>query len=189
MRTAILSASLLFLTSASVRAGESTAIELKLVGPVALSAPSKTEAVSLKAEKAEEARRCAFLGMFGSFHLIGSKGTAAYMLGNDKYIADLRAAGEEKNWWLYRPTGNGDPWTTMWAFARNRGCDGKYSVLRKVNGVWCQYEQTEAWGDELDRPGQVPVRAFSDEGGPSNAELLEKLRGMDDKLDAILRRP
>ena len=38
-------------------------------------------------------RRCAFLGRCGSFTLIGTEGTAAYILGRDEYIADLVAAG------------------------------------------------------------------------------------------------
>src|SRR5690606_8689591 len=33
--------------------------------------------------------RCAYIGHFGSFHLIGEGGTAAYQLGNRKYICDL----------------------------------------------------------------------------------------------------
>jgi hypothetical protein len=54
-----------------------------------------------KAELRE--RRCAFLGHWGSFHLIGSNGSAAYTLGINKYIADLRSNGEDANYWYYAP--------------------------------------------------------------------------------------
>lgn len=185
MRTASLSAALLVLLPAFAAAREGTVIELKLVGPVAQRAPAKTETVSLKAEKAEEARRCAFLGMFGSFHLIGAKATAAYTLGNEKFVADLRYDGEDANWWFYSPTGNGDAWTTRWAFARRRDCGGKFSVFRLVNGVWCFYEQTEAWGLGLDRFFGSAAAPVSADGGPSNQELLNKLERIESKLRLI----
>src|SRR4051812_31126709 len=76
-----------------------------------------------------ETRRCAFIGPCGSFTVVGSTGTAAYKLGDNRYIADLAPVGDEPNWWIYRPASNGDPSTLLWAFARRRE-HGKYSVMR-----------------------------------------------------------
>lgn len=132
-----------------------------------------------QAEKVVEERRCAFLGNFGSFTLIGDTGTAAYRLGKGEYIADLRTAGDDPNWWIYRPTGNGDPSTTLWAFARKPIC-GKYTVLRFAKGAWRHYEKTDAWGIGL---GSSGIRTSSP--GPTNQELLDKLREIEGKLNSI----
>lgn len=97
-------------------------------------------------EHQEEHRRCAYLGRCGSFTLIGNNGTAAYILGNEEFIADLEAAGEDQHWWIYRTINGGDDKTKKWAFARRPEC-GRYRVLRLVNGNWCEHEQVHAWGN------------------------------------------
>lgn len=125
-------------------------------------------------------RRCVFLGRCGSFTLIGAEGTAAYLLGRDEYIADLVAAGEDENWWLYRVQGNGDPQTSMWAFARKPHC-GKYRVLKYSNGAWRVFEDTRAWGAGLGNSRRFAAATSE----PSNQELLDKLRQIEGKLNAI----
>lgn len=139
--------------------------------------PSSASAQRIDVNNGE--RRCAFLGRFGSFTVIGTAGTAAYSLGNNKYIADLVVAGEEANWWLYRPTSGGDPATRLWAFARQPWC-GKYRVMRYSNGAWREYEQTEAWGRGL---GDSTTATFS--AGPTNQVLLDTLRAIENKLKLI----
>jgi len=99
---------------------------------------------------AEDQRRCAYLGKWGSFHLIGSAGSAAYALGNDRFIADLTFVREDTLYWYYRPS-KGDASTTLWAFARRPYC-GKYWVWRHAQGGWKRYEATRAWGDGLGAP-------------------------------------
>lgn len=95
-------------------------------------------------------RRCAYLGQWGSFHLLGSGGSAAYTLGPDKFIANLTFVGKDPSYWYYRPT-NGDPHTKRWAFARQPYC-GKYWVWRHSHGAWKRYEATRAWGNDLGTP-------------------------------------
>jgi len=92
-----------------------------------------------------EGRRCAYLGYWGSFHLIGTDGSAAYTLDNIKYIAHLRSTGDDVNFWYYSPS-NGDPTTTHWAFARKPDSCGMYWVWRADRGRWSSYEPTRAWG-------------------------------------------
>ncbi len=103
-----------------------------------------TPTVDAKAIKPD--RRCAYLGNWGSFHIVGSVGTAAYALDDERYIADLEFAGEDADYWAYRPTKKGDPNTTLWAFAKKPIC-GKYWVLRQSRGAWRKYEATDAWGE------------------------------------------
>src|SRR4051794_28327941 len=100
---------------------------LALVSSIATAAPKKSES-----NTSDNDRRCAYLGYCGGFTLIGSNGTAAYKLGDKRYIADLALEFEDDNWWVYHPTANGDRSTKAWAFARHpRG--GKYTVMRFSN--------------------------------------------------------
>jgi hypothetical protein len=92
--------------------------------------------------------RCAYIGNFGSFHLVGVGGTAAYQLGDRKYICDLSFSKEDNAFWYYRPT-NGDRFTSHWAFSRQPDCCGRYWVWRHDGGGWSRYELTKAWGDGL----------------------------------------
>lgn len=147
----------------------------------ASTSPASANRTTRTAQNDGEARRCAFLGRFGSFTVIGSGGTAAYRLGNGRYIADLQSAGEDANWWLYRPMANGDPSTVMWAFARFPQC-GRYRVLRFANGAWWGYEHTEAWGNRLGQSGGLQAASFEE---PTNAELLNKLQVIEGKLNDI----
>jgi hypothetical protein len=101
-------------------------------------------------KQAYQGLRCAYLGRWGSFHLIGNGGSAAYALGGDRYVADLEFTDQDANHWYYSPT-HGDPLTTSWAFARQKDCNGMYAVWRLAGGRWCFYENTQGWGDGLDR--------------------------------------
>lgn len=148
----------------------------------ALNRSASMKRTAQNVDENEPARRCAFLGRCGSFTVIGANGTAAYRLGNGQFIADLRSAGEDANWWLYRPVGSGDPSTVMWAFARFPRC-GRYRVLRFANGAWRFYEQTEAWGNGLGQSGGLQA-SFE---GPTNTELLNKLQAIEGKLNDIQR--
>jgi hypothetical protein len=179
----VLGTSLLLLTTSMALAADGQADGVIMLRPVGPEPTQKVwaNAASLKAEKPEQTRRCAFLGQCGSFTLIGSNGTAAYILGNDRYIADLKSAGEDPNWWLYVPAG-GDPWTQKWAFARNPEC-GKYRVLRRVNGTWWDFDRTDAWGAGLGRSRAVPTAAAA--GEPSNQQILNKLLDIEEKLNVI----
>jgi hypothetical protein len=184
VRTAIVSAIMLTVATPSIDAQVTKVYELKPVEQSSHDTRPTLMPASQKADKANEARRCAFLGPFGSFHLIGPKGTAAYLLGNEKYIADLVPAGEDANWWLYRPGEGSDPGTTMWAFSRHDQCNGMRSVLRFVNGVWCLYEEATGWGND----GSTGVTVTTVSSQPSNAELLQKLRDIEDTLSKIPRK-
>lgn len=135
-----------------------------------LAAPATAESIKQPGE-----RRCAFLGRSGAFIVTGSTGHAAYQLGNEKYIADLESAGTDRNWWLYRPVGNGDPSTTMWALeTRPRG--NMHRVLRFSNGRWRPYECTNAWGNFAD--GTATAQSFS-------VEVIDELRAIREKLELI----
>lgn len=138
---------------------------------VVVVSPSSAESMKQPVE-----RRCAFLGRFGSFTVIGSKGVAAYQLSDGQYIADLEAAGDDPNWWLYRPVSNGDATTTMWAFAR-KPHRGLYKVLRFANGRWKLYECTNAWGRGLGESGAALAS--------TNVEIIDELRAIREKLDLI----
>jgi hypothetical protein len=183
--TIVLGTSLLLLTTSIALATDGQGdgvIMLRPVEPEPTRLVSTTvTAVSLKADKPEPKRRCAFLGQCGSFTLISSNGTAAYVLGNERYIADLKSAGEDPNWWLYVPAG-GDLWTQKWAFARNPEC-GKYRVLRRVNGTWWEFDRTDAWGAGLGGSRAVPTAAAA--GEPSNQQILNKLLDIEEKLNVI----
>jgi hypothetical protein len=183
--TIVLGTSLLLLTTSMALAAvgqDDGTIMLRPVGPESTQKVStRAKAASLKADNPEQRRRCAFLGQCGSFTLIGSNGTGAYILGNDRYIADLTSAGEDPNWWLYVPAG-GDPWTQKWAFARNPEC-GKYRVLRRVNGAWWDFDRTDAWGSGLGGSRAVPTAAAA--GEPSNQQILNKLLDIEEKLNVI----
>lgn len=174
MRTAFATGMFLLFTTSMALADEPKASTKRTGEPTQARAAN-----NVKDDK--EKRRCAFLGRFGCFTLIGSKGTAAYMLGNEQYIADLASEREDPNWWIYRAIGNGDPWTTGWAFARRPQC-GKYTVLRFSNGAWRKYEQTDAWGTGLGESGGTAAVLDS---GPTNQELLDKLRDIEGKLQEI----
>ena len=89
--------------------------------------------------------RCAYIGRWGSFHLIGTGGSAAYALGNDKFVADLRSVGQDADYWYYTPS-KGDPSTSEWALARKPDGCGMYWVWRGDGGRWHPYEPTRAWG-------------------------------------------
>lgn len=150
-------------------------------GPVATSSATKQVPTKQHNDDDDENRRCAYLGKLGAFTLTGPKGTAAYMLGRTKYIADLVPSGEEANWWLYRPTDNSDPDTIMWAFAKHPIC-GKYAVLRFTKGSWKTFEQTTAWGNELNGSGAAEAVFRT---GASNEELMRELRAIKEKLNFI----
>lgn len=90
--------------------------------------------------------RRAYLGHWGSFHLIGEHGTAAYHFRNGQYIADLEFSGQDANYTHYRPVANGDPSISEWAFARFPDACGQYVVWRHTRDGWRIYEQTRAWG-------------------------------------------
>lgn len=139
-----------------------------------------TSVALTRAAEDDADRRCVFLGRCGSFTLIGGDGTAAYLLGREEYVADLVAAGEDDNWWLYQVRGNGDPQTRMWAFARKPHC-GKHRVLRYSQGAWRAFEDTRAWGAGLGDSRRFAASASE----PSNQELLDKLRQIEGKLNAI----
>lgn len=95
-----------------------------------------------------EGRRCAYLGQWASFHLIGTGGSAAYFLGNVPFSADLRWTEDDANFFYYEPS-NGDPVTTDWAFSRMSDICGMYSVWRHDGSSWQFFERVRAWG----RPG------------------------------------
>lgn len=149
----------------------------------ALNAKASTVMVAKKANVREDGgRRCAFLGRFGSFTVIGAEGTAAYRLGRGEYIADLEVAEQkDANWWLYRPVSNGDPWTEMWAFARRPQC-GMYAVMRFSNGGWHLYESTHAWGENLGGSGEDIKKSAS---ASVQNEVLDTVRRIEDKLKVI----
>lgn len=131
------------------------------------------------ANKATRSRRCAYLGQWGSFHIIGPAGTAAYNLGRDQFIANLSFAGEDANFWMYRPS-KGDPLTTLWAFARKPDC-GRYWVWRFENGTWKQYEATRAWGEGF---GQTTVaETLSTDVAEQFRLRFDELEGRVDKLE------
>lgn len=110
--------------------------------------------------KAERERRCAYLGYWGSFHITGDIGTAAYALGNAKYVADLAFEKEDNGHWYYRAGFGGDNFTSQWAFSRHPDGCGRYWVWRSDRGGWHRYEATRAWGDPLTTGSEsVQVRA------------------------------
>lgn len=184
-RAIIVSMSYLVICSIASAAGKSQMAPRRAVQPgrahLTLAAAAAAKQITRNAQGDGEGRRCAFFGRFGSFTVIGSRGTAAYRLGNGRYIADLQSAGEDANWWLYRPVRNGDPSTIMWAFARFPRC-GRYRVLRFAKGAWWVYEHTEAWGNRLGQAGGVQATSLDE---PTNAELLNKLQVIEGKLNDI----
>ncbi len=91
-------------------------------------------------------RRCAFLGQWGSFHLIGTGGSAAYFLNNLPFSADLRWTEDDADFYYYEPA-NGDPVTTGWAFARKPNACGLHSVWRHDGRGWQIFERVRAWGN------------------------------------------
>ena len=125
--------------------------------------------------------RCAYLGPVGSFHLFGREGTAAYLLGSGQYIADLSFSGEDNDYWQYQAA-NGDPTTGFWAFARHPDSCGRWWVWRYSNGAWRLFESTRAWGDGL---GESVAKTAVRTTGPTNQELLDKLRELEGKLNTI----
>jgi hypothetical protein len=138
--------------------------------------------------RADEARagvgsvtRCAYLGRCGSFHVIGTGGTAAYLLGSGEFIADLSFSSQDNDYWQFRAT-NGDPATKFWAFAAHPDNCGRYWVWRYSNGAWRQFESTRAWGEGL---GEPVVGSAAAATGPTNQELLENLREIEGRLKAI----
>lgn len=105
-------------------------------------------------------RRCAYLGQMGSFHILGSGGTAAYRFANGaEHFAELRISPttiRDPFWWQYDQlrSDTADPNITRWAFARQPQC-GRWPVLMLRNGTWMLYEQTYGWGKGM---GVSPVR-------------------------------
>lgn len=122
------------------------------------------------------ARRCAYLGRWGSFHIINAGGTAAYVLGRGQYIADLAFAGEDQNFWYYSPTNGGDQATAKWAFARQPDRCGRYWVWRMDRAGWHRYESTRAWGEGL---GESAVFG--------SAETIETLKAAIDDHETRLK--
>lgn len=103
-------------------------------------------------------RRCAYLGRWGSFHLIGNGGSAAYTLGKDEFLADLSFVKQNERFWYYEPSG-GDRLTTRWAFSKRPDHCGRFWVWRAQQGRWHEYEATKAWGiglNEEARHASVP---------------------------------
>lgn len=94
----------------------------------------------------QEDRRCAYLGLLGSFHVLGNGGSAAYTVDSQNFIADLRLTREDANFWYFAPANGGDPMTTEWAFSKKPDGCGMYLVWRRVGGIWYAYERTRAWG-------------------------------------------
>lgn len=93
-------------------------------------------------------RRCAYLGRWGSFHILGKDGTAAYRFASGAmHFAELRVGRPNPNWWIYNqvPSDTADNNITAWAFARQPYC-GEWQVLMFRNGAWQHYENTFAWG-------------------------------------------
>lgn len=131
-----------------------------LLVPSLVSAAELVDAPRVGQAAPNAARRCAFNGSRGSFHFIGDQGTAAYKLGNEKFVASLVASGEDADYWYYVPTQNGDQFTTRWAFARQPNCDG-YWVWRHDRSGWRRFEATDAWGDGLTRQTRVATSVNS----------------------------
>ena len=116
-------------------------------------------------------RRCAYLGFWGSFHLLGAGGTAAYHLDQDKFISNLSANREDAHFWYYTPV-NGDATTTEWAFSKKPDSSGLYLVWRSDRGRWCVYEPTRAWGKGLDT--EFSTATSTSTGLESRVEGLER---------------
>ena len=146
---------------------------------VAVAQPRITD----RAFEDENVRRCAYIGYCGSFTLIGDSGTAAYKIGNNRYIADIEFEKEDEKWWVYRIRGNSDGTTKGWAFSRHPHC-GKYRVLRYSNGAWRLFDRSDAWGIGLGESfGESTAEVRTT--GPSNQELLDTLRRIESRLDDI----
>jgi hypothetical protein len=128
-------------------------------------------------------RRCAYIGYCGSFTLIGDTGTAAYKIGNNRYLADIELENEDENWWVYAVRAHGDGATKGWAFSRHPH-GGRYRVLRYSNGAWRLFDRSEAWGIGLGESFGEARTAVRDTG-PSNQELLNVLRDIEGKLKTI----
>jgi hypothetical protein len=128
----------------------STCVWLLMLMPVSPVAVEPQQNPPAPGQPQEAPRRCAYLGYWGSFHLIATGGSAAYHLNADRFVADLTFVREDDAFWYYRPA-NGDPFTTMWAFSRQRDCFGMNWVWRGDLGGWYPYEATRAWGAGLDR--------------------------------------
>ncbi len=136
-----------------------------------------------QAQEKKEERRCAYLGFWGSFHLIGAGGSAAYHLGNDRYVADLRSNGQDDHYWYYAPA-NGDQFTSRWAFARPDNC-GMAWVWRRDRGGWHRYELTRAWGDGLsERSHGANVSA---EDAPATKKDVDVIVGFLKNMEAELK--
>jgi hypothetical protein len=101
--------------------------------------------------------RCTYLGKWGSFHLIGSRGTAGYKFNGNKYLADLAFSRETEEYYYYKQTGHGDPAISLWAFAKFPASPEKYEVWRRTTKGWRRYECAERWGENLN--SAVPVAA------------------------------
>jgi hypothetical protein len=130
-----------------------------------------------KGQLEQPPRRCGYLGRWGSFHLIGKAGSAAYTLGDNDYVADLRLTREDGGYWYYSPS-DGDPFTAEWALASKPDACGMYPVWRAVGGRWVLYERARAWGQGLGRE----VRS-THTGGPSIESRVSDLERRVDKLE------
>lgn len=116
---------------------------------------TKQRQVQVKAQADEDDRRCAYLGYWGSFHLTGPIGTAAYKLGRERYLADLTFDREDNAHWFFRAGNGSDQSTAQWAFSRQPDRCGRYWVWRSDKNGWHRYESTRAWGNRLGGSAQA----------------------------------
>jgi hypothetical protein len=89
--------------------------------------------------------RCSYRGYWGTFHLTGRTGTAAYVFRQERFVANLEFVKENARHWIYRSQGDGSA-VEFWAFSRNDDPCGKRLVWRFADGRWKPYEMTEFWG-------------------------------------------
>lgn len=127
-------------------------------------------------QRSEEGRRCGFLGQWGSFHLIGSRGTAAYTVDREQFVTELRSSRSDANYWYYDT--KGDPAIRQWAFSIRPDPCGLYWVWRFEGGGWHRYEATRAWGIGLG--GSFAQQKTS---APTLPERVEQLEIRVDKLE------
>jgi hypothetical protein len=129
---------------------------------------------------------CAYIGHWGSFHLVGSNCTAAYQLGKGKYIANLSFSREDRSFWYFVPSG-GDPLTAEWAFARlpDRCCRKYWVWRRSQNGKWKRYEATRAWGDVLPDKSVGGAESVASDLNQKLTELNDQLEKLDTKVKDI----
>lgn len=85
-----------------------------------------------------------FRGMWGSFHLSGLTGTAAYIFRGRRYLATLNFAREDRDFRYYSPVG-GNASIIEWAFPKQADKCGHHVVWRRAEDGWKPYESTSVW--------------------------------------------